>query len=182
MCQRLLSKNYKTNEPWKNFKSIVTLEEEQLEKCATPTISYGGKKLSFSCETEGVEYVYEIKDTDIKKGSDSEVQLSATYEISVYATKQGWENSNVATATLVWGTATFTETTPEESSVQSLPLDTPALITARGGVITVNSEAEGLPVAVYTIDGKPGTVITSLTNGKAVIVKIGQKAVKVVMK
>ena len=112
--------------------------------------------MTFNCETEGVEYVYEIRDTDIKKGYDSEVSLSATYEISVYTTKQGWENSNIATATLVWGTATFTETTPDDSSVQSLPLDTPALITARGGVITVNSEAEGLPVAVYTIDGKPG--------------------------
>ena len=136
--------------------------------------------------------MYEIKDSDIKKGYDSEVSLSATYEISVYATKQGWENSNIATATLVWGTATFTETTPEESSIQSLPLDTPALITARGGVITVSSEAEGLPIAVYTLDGKlsgsatikngQATVNTSLTDGEAVIVKIGQKAVKVMMR
>jgi len=52
-----------------------------------------------------VEYVYEIKDTDIKKGYDAKVSLSATYNISVYATKTGYENSDVATATLVWTVA-----------------------------------------------------------------------------
>ena len=72
---------------------------------ATPTISYANKELTFSCETEGVEYVYEIKDTDIKKGYDAKVSLSATYNISVYATKTGYENSDVATATLVWTVA-----------------------------------------------------------------------------
>ena len=187
---------YKAKEPWKNFKTIMGLDGTIVEtqKCATPTISYGGKKLTFSCVTEGVEYVSEIKDTDIKKHYDSEVQLTATYEISVYATKAGWENSNVATATLVWGTATFTETTQEntQSAAPALTLDTPALITARGGIVTVSSEAEGLPVAVYSTDGRmygsatvsngQAAVSTSLTDGSVAIVKLGQKTVKVVMR
>ena len=183
---------YKAKEPWKNFKTIMGLDETKM--CTTPTISYGGKKLTFSCATEGVEDVSEIKDTDIKKHYDSEVQLTATYEICVYATKAGWENSNVATATLVWGTATFTETTQEntQSAAPALTLDTPALITARGGIVTVSSEAEGLPVAVYATDGRmygsatvsngQATVSTSLTDGSVAIVKLGQQAVKVVMR
>ena len=187
---------YKAKEPWKNFKTFMGLDGTMPEtkKCATPTISYGGKKLTFSCATEGVEYVSEIKDTDIKKHYGSEVQLTATYEISVYATKAGWENSNVATATLVWGTATFTETTQEntQSAAPALTLDTPALITARGGVVTVSCEAEGLPVAVYATDGRmcgsatvsngQAAVSTSLTDGSVAIVKLGQKTVKVVMR
>ncbi len=70
--------------------------------------------------------------------------------------------------------------------------DTPSLITAHGGVITVRSEVDGLPVAVYTIDGKltgsatvsngQAMVRTPLTDGEVTIVRIGEKAVKVVMK
>lgn len=83
-----------------------------VKKCATPTIRYDNKRLIFDCDTEGVEYVSEIKVADIGKYNDSEVALSATYEISVYATKNGYEDSDVATATLVWTGATFTETIP----------------------------------------------------------------------
>jgi hypothetical protein len=189
---------YREKEPWKNFKEIKSLTGEDIpvtpdpEKCATPTISYGEKKLTFYCETEGVEYVYEIKDTDVKKGYDSEVTLSATYEINVYATKAGWENSNVATATLVWGSATFTETTPKESAVRTLTREVPALITSHRGTITVQSEADGLPVTVYAADGQlygssivsngQATVCTNLQTGSIAIVKIGNKAVKVVVK
>ena len=189
---------YKAVEPWKSFKEIKSLagedipEEPELKKCVTPTIAFVDGKLKFSCSTEGVEYVYEIKDTDVKKGYDSEVTLSATYEISVYATKAGWENSNVATATLVWGSATFTETTPKESAVRTLTREVPALITSHRGTITVQSVTNGLPIAVYAADGQlygssvvsngQATVSTNLLTGSIAIVKIGDKAVKVVVR
>ncbi len=80
----------------------------------------------------------------------------------------------------------------ELSAAPALTLDTPALITTRGGVVTVSSEAEGLPVAVYATDGRmygsatvsngQATVGTSLTDGSVAIVKLGQKTVKVVMR
>ena len=185
---------YKTTAPWSSFGKIVSLDGSGTEtkKCATPTISYGGKKLTFNCETEGVEYVYEIKDADIKKGYDSEVSLSATYEISVYATKAGYENSDVATATLVWGNASFTETTPEPSSVRALAQEVAALITSNNGIITVSSEAEGQPVSVYAVNGQllgtssiisgQTSVQTPLQPGSVAIVKIGDNSVKVLMK
>ena len=171
---------YKAKEPWKNFKTIKGLDGTipETPKCATPTISYAGNKLTFNCSTEGAEYVYEIKDKDIRKGYDNEVTLSATYEISVYATKAGWENSNVATATLVWGTATFTETTSEESSARPLTRAVPALVTCHRGTISVQSEADGSSI----VSNGHATVSTNLQPGSIAIVKIGDKAVKVVVK
>lgn len=185
---------YKTTAPWSSFGKIVSLDGSGTEtkKCATPTISYGGKKLTFSCETESAEYVYEIKDADVKKGYDSEVSLSATYEISVYATKAGYENSDVATAILVWGNASFTETTPEPSSVRAMKQEVAALITSNNGIITVSCEAEGQPISVYAVNGQllgtssiisgQTSVPTPLQSGSVAIVKIGDKSVKVLMK
>ena len=183
--------NYKTTEPWSQFGTIKAIEGGgETKKCATPTISYANKELTFSCETEGVEYVYEIKDKDIKKGYDAKVSLSATYNISVYATKSGYENSDVATATLVWTEADFTVTTP--TSAKAMQIDTPVLISTNNGLITVKGELDGEPVAVYTAEGKlmgsdsisggQATINTTLNTGSVAIVKIGQRAVKVVIR
>ena len=184
--------DYKTTEPWSQFGTIKTIEGTipETKKCATPTISYGNKVLTFSCETEGVEYVYEIKDTDIKKGYDAKVSLSATYNISVYATKSGYENSDVATATLVWTEADFTVTTP--TSAKAVKESVPVLISANNGMITVKGELDGQAVTVYSAEGKllgsdsisggQATISTSLNTGSVAIVKIGQRAVKVVIR
>ena len=188
---------YKTTQPWSDFGTINAIEgggtqpEEKL--CATPTISYADKKLTFSCETEGVEYVYEITDVDIKKGYDAEVDLTATYNISVYATKSGYTNSDVATATLVWTNAIFTETTPETpTSAKAVQESIPVLISAKGGNISVKCEADGQEVNVYTIDGlslgtatvKNGEALisTSIPSGDIAVVKVGGRSVKVIMR
>ena len=193
---------YKAVQPWKSFMEIKSLtgedipvtpdpEEPEVKMCATPTIAFVDGKLKFSCSTEDVEYVNEIKDTDVGTFYDSEVSLSATYEISVYATKAGWVDSNVATAILVWGTATFTETTPVETSVRVQSREVPTLVTSHRGTIKVQSQVEGLPIAIYSADGKlhgssivsngQATVRTNLQAGSIAIVKIGDKAVKVVV-
>jgi hypothetical protein len=188
---------YKATYYWNKFVFIEEGEpgsstQPEEKKCATPTISYGGKRLTFSCETEGVEYVYEIKDADIRKGYDAEVALSATYEISVYATKSGDENSDVATATLVWTDAIFTVTTPETpTSAKSVAESIPMLISAQNGTITVRGEQNGLPLTVYTADGKmlgaatmkdgQASISTNLQRGEIAIVKVGSKSVKIKM-
>ena len=185
---------YKTTEPWSLFGTIKAIggSGEEPTKCATPTISYGGKRLTFSCETEGVEYVSEIKDVDIKKFYDSSINLSATYEISVYATKSGYENSDVATATLVWTNAVFTETTPETpTSAKAIAESIPMLISAQNGTITVRGEQNGHPMIVYSADGKllgsattkegQASIATNLQRGEIAIVKVGSKSVKIKM-
>ena len=72
------------------------------KKCSTPTITYENGKLMFSCETPGAECVYEIKCSDTSSGRGGEVSLSRTYEIRVHATLDGYEDSNVAVATIGW--------------------------------------------------------------------------------
>ena len=188
---------YKSKDYWSKFLFIEEGEpgsstQPEEKKCATPTISYADKRLTFSCETEGVEYVYEIKDADIRKGYDAEVALTATYEISVYATKDGYENSDMATATLVWTDAIFTVTTPETpTSAKAIAESIPMLISAQHGTITVRGEQNGLPLTVYTADGKmlgaatmndgQASISTNLQRGEIAIVKIGSKSVKIKM-
>ena len=90
---------YKAAEPWKNFKNIVGLDgtTPETKKCATPVIIYENGKLMFACSTEGVEYVTDITCADIKKYYSSAIELTGTYTVSVYATKPGYDNSDVAT-------------------------------------------------------------------------------------
>ena len=106
-------------------------------------------------------------------------------------TKPGYFKSDVATATLVWTNATFTETTEPSTSAKAMAESIPVLISANGGVITVKSEQEGQVVAVYTADGKvlgsanvkdgQATVTTNIQRGEIVIVKVGGRSVKMKM-
>ena len=72
-----------------------------MKKCATPTISYKNGELLFSCETKGVEYVSEVIATEAGKFYSSKVKLCGTYTVNVYATKDGYDNSDVATLELI---------------------------------------------------------------------------------
>ena len=101
---------YRSMEPWSQFKTFVTIEDGDIptppepptpQKCATPEINYVDGKVSFSCETEGVEYISEVAVADAKKYYDSEFTLSQTYKITVYAVKTGYENSDVATREII---------------------------------------------------------------------------------
>jgi hypothetical protein len=162
----------------------------QPQKCATPSISYKNGQLKFTCATEGVEFVSEITDADIKKYNGATISLTATYNISVYATKSGYDNSETATATLCWidvepKTEGITNTV---ANVRALPL----LIQNNGSTLTVSGADDGTPISVYSINGTEAgsaisqkgiaTIPTTLQSGSAAIVKVGNKSVKVVMK
>ena len=187
---------YKATNYWNKFLFIEEGEpgsstQPEEKKCATPSIDYANKKLTFACATEGVEYHYSITDADIKSAVASSIDFSATYEISVYATKSGYTNSDVATATLVWTDAVFTETTPSTSSAKAIAESIPMLISAQNGSITVRGEQNGLPLTVYTADGKllgsvtmkdgQASISTNLQRGEISIVKVGSKSVKIKM-
>lgn len=179
---------YKAVEPWKNFKSIVAIDGEtpETQKCAKPTISYQNGKLTFSSSTEGAEYVSEITDADIKKHYDATIQLTATYNISVYATKSGYDDSDVATATLCW-----IDKEPSISGIGEIPARA-LLIQSEGGMMTVEGADDGQQISVYGINGTQAgaavsrngraNIATNLQPGTIAIVKIGEKSVKVVVK
>ncbi len=101
--------SYRITAPWSSFKTFVTLDGSEpptpptpeVKKCATPTIAYKNGKLTFSCATEGVEYVSEVTVADAKKYYDAEVPLTGVYHVTAYAMKTGYDNSDVATADFV---------------------------------------------------------------------------------
>jgi hypothetical protein len=160
------------------------------EKCVKPTIGYSNGKLTFSSSTEDATCYYSIIDTDIKSGSGSEVQLGVTYNISVFATKSGYENSETATATLCWIDAT-PQTEGITNGVAQIAAR-PVLVKTDNGFITVEGVDERTNVSVYTTDGKQvgsaisqnntATIATSIQPGSIAIVKVGEKSVKVVVK
>ena len=93
---------YQNTSSWNQFPTILEIDGENTgggegNKCATPTISFVNGELEFSCETEGVEYEYEVTVADAKKDKGNKVSLTGVYKVSVYATKEGYENSDVAT-------------------------------------------------------------------------------------
>ena len=187
---------YKSTEGWKDF---LFIEEgtgpngggtPTIQKCDKPTISYQKGKLTFNCTTEGAVCQYTITDNDIQSGSGNELQLGVTYNISVYATKSGYENSETATATLCW-----IDVDPKTEGITNGVANVranPVLIQSYGNVLSISGAPEGAEINVYSLSGqKVGSakvasestnVITTLNAGEIGIVKIGEKAVKVAIK
>lgn len=186
---------YKATEGWKDFKFIEEGDGSGnnttgKEKCEKPTISYKNGKLTFNSSTEGAAYQYSITDSDIKSGSAKELALNVTYNISVYATKEGYENSDVATATLCW--------IDDEPKSEGLANDVTQvsskaiMIKTEEGKLTIEGAEDNISISVYSINGVlAGTAIsrngiasiyTSIPQESVAIVKIGNKSIKVIMK
>lgn len=87
--------DYRSTAPWSKFANIVAMP-----KCATPTIVCEDGKLKFNCDTEGVTFFSQIGVADAGNHHTSEIDLALTYQVSVYATAEGYENSDVVTTTI----------------------------------------------------------------------------------
>ena len=186
-----LVNDFKNTVPWKYFGNIVALTGETPEtpKCSKPSISYTHGKLTFSCETEGAEFVATISDTDIKTYYSNEISLTASYVVTVYATAIGYENSDVTTATLCWLEA--------DPRTEGMTIDVveargnPILIQSNNGTMTISGVADrdkiivyaasGLMVGSANVLGTSTSIATGLRRGEIAIVKIGNKTIKVVM-
>ena len=90
---------YLNSIPWWSGKEDGIVEFE-LEKCATPTIAMKDGKLTFSCETEGVKFNYDIQAMGNTSGEGNELQITPSYTVKVYASKDGYDDSDVATETI----------------------------------------------------------------------------------
>ena len=188
---------YKATKGWNKFAFI---EEENgggnepeppvLRKCTTPTISYSNGELAFNCDTEGAEFISEITDSDIKKNYTEKIQLSVTYNLTVYATKTEYENSDTIQATLCWIEAEpKTEGIDEDAVTEVRAL--PVLIQSHGGTISIQGLDAGTLVSIYSTDGKQQgsmvvngatTIRTSLQPSSIAIVKIGERSIKIPVK
>ena len=188
---------YKATAPWSNFGTIVATdgtipEPPTPKKCATPTISYSKGELTFSCDTEGAEFVSKITDADIKDYFTSSISLSVTYNISVYATKADYENSDTIQATLCWiEQQPQTEGITDEDAIAEVQA-VPVLIQTQGNTINVQGAEAGTEIILYDVNGVQldsviattgvASLNTSRLSGSVAIVKIGNKTVKVLIK
>ena len=175
--------SYQATAPWSEFGTIKALggTEAETKKCEKPVISYANGELDFTCSTEGVEFASEIKCDDVKKYNTSKVSLSACYDISVTATKAGYDNSDVATAKLYWLPTSDIGTNINTSKTRGV------VIQSAGGFITLSGLDTNERVDFFAIDGAAlgsatatdGTATFSAKSGTIVVAKIGKESVKI---
>ena len=162
-------------------------DNDSVTPCATPSVSYESGKLKFACETSGAKYHYTITDTDIKTDAlneNGEVSLSAAYNISVYATADGYNASDKAEATLYWINANL------ENGTNINQVRTRGVVaSAHDGIISLSGLDDGEVVKFFAADGKylGSTVAANGTASYAVseslvIAKVGKDSIKIAMK
>lgn len=162
-------------------------EEKPVTQCATPSVFYGAGKLKFSCETAGAKYHYTISDKDMATDAlseDGNVTLSAAYDISVYATADGYSASEKAKATLYWVNANL-----ENATNINQARTRGVVASAHDGIVCISGLDNGEVVKFYAADGKligsssavDGTASCAVSE-TMVIAKFGDNAIKVAVK
>ena len=175
--------SYQATAPWSGFGTIKALEstEPETKKCEKPVISYNNGELFFTCATEGVEYISKINSDDFGNFYTQLVQLSGCYNISVTATKAGYDNSDVATAKLYWLPTADIGTNINTAKTRGI------VIQSAGGFITLSGLNTNERVDFFAIDGAAlgsatatdGTATFSAKSGTIVVAKIGKESVKI---
>jgi len=163
-------------------------EEKPNEQCAVPTISYADGKLTFASSTPNAEYHYTITDTDMASDAYSQdgiVKLSAAYNISAYATADGYKASDKATATLYWVEANLQNTPTNINQTATRGI----IVTSNDGIVTLSGLNNDETVRFYTVDGKQlgaakavnGTASQAVSES-VVIAKMGNQTIKIAVK
>lgn len=183
---------YKNADGWKNFKYIKKItsggDDKPVEQCAKPTIVYADGQLKFSDTTTGAQYHYTLTCSDVqsdKLNEDGKVDLAACYDISVYATADGYKASDKATAKLYWVKADGNLTTDNINTAKMRGV----VVAADGGIVTVSGLNAGEKVEFYSVDGKligaqkanSGTVSIA-TSAPVVICKMSGASIKMLVK
>ena len=181
---------YKTTAPWNSFGTIVTLDGDIVEtpKCANPVIEYKNGKIEIDCETADAEFITTVTNSYTGNYYSNNFELTATYNISVYAMATGYENSETVNATLCWIECECDGS--DDTGVINIPAKA-VLVTSNGGVLSISCQLNGEEVAVYTttgtligtttIDNGVATIATGLSKGSVAIVKIAGKSIKVII-
>ena len=174
---------------WKNFSKMV--EETDPNVCTRPIISYNNRILLFKCPTEDATFYSQIIASDDNEYNyTNEIQLGTTYHVIVYSKKNNYVSSPISTATLCWIDAT-PQTEGITDGVAQIAAR-PVLVKTDKGFITVEGADDRTNVSIYTTDGKQvgstisqnnvATIATNIQSGSIAIVKVGEKAIKVVMR
>ena len=162
-------------------------DDKPVTQCATPSVFYGAGKLKFSCETAGAKYHYTISDKDMATDAlseDGNVTLSAAYDISVYATADGYKTSEKAKATLYWINANL-----ENATNINQARTRGVVASVHDGIVSISGLDNGEVVKFYAADGKligsssavDGTASCAVSE-TMIIAKFGDNVIKVAVK
>lgn len=176
---------YRSTAGWKAFTYIEEISSSEDKKCSTPTLSYSNKELKYDCETNGATIHETIKCSDVATTTFfSSHKLDATYEISAYATADGYMQSETINAKLFW-----IEGSLDHSGISNIKADLRGiLIQNDNDFLTVSGLNHDEKVIMYDIGGKQlstarsnnGTATFSINkDNKVVIVKIGNESIRV---
>ena len=186
--------HYIKNEIGPDYKYILAWESKEEggdadkpdAQCATPSVFYESGELKFTCETSGAKYHYTVSDSDLATNAlseDGKVSLAAAYNISVYATADGYAASEKAEATLYWIKANLSTANINQAKARSI------VASSHDGIVSISGLDNGEEVKFYTIDGKlvgsssaVGGVASCSVSESMVIAKIGMEAIKVLIK
>jgi hypothetical protein len=176
---------YKSKEGWKSFTWIEEMSESNDNRCATPVLSYSNKELSYFCETSGATIHETIKCSDAATSTfSSSHKLNAVYDISAYATADGYSPSETINATLFWVDGSL-----ETSSISHVRANARGILIQKDDdFLSISGLNDNEQVNIYEIDGKQidsakpigGTATFNINkNYKTILVKVGYDSIKV---
>ncbi len=179
---------YQNTEPWKSsFKFIMDGGDEDTtpKQCGVPIASFENGKLTLTSETEGTSFFYSIETPDRRLNVVSEngdIDLTCTYVITAYAYAENYLNSETVTYTLC-----FIDVDSGNNTAIETPAQRGIMVSAASGHITVSGLNDGEEVSLYGISGTlfgkataiAGTATFNVATGDVVIVKIGERSIKV---
>lgn len=176
--------DYKAFEEWKKFGNIVDMN------CVTPVISYVDGTLNFASETPGVIYHYTIEDKDIVTDQivdNGIVSLDGCYEVSVYASAEGFDNSDVAKACLFF--------LPQGEDITTDVIEVPEemrgiLAYSNNGLITITGLNDLENVSFYDLNGTKlgevsaydGVATFEAAVGSVVIATFSNSSIKILVR
>ncbi len=176
---------YKSKEGWKKFNFIEEMSGSDDKQCATPVLSYSNKELNYTCETNGATIHETIKCSDAATTTFSgSHKLNAVYEISAYATADGYSQSETINAKLYWVDGSL-----ETSNVSNIKANMRGVLIQRNDdFLTISGLAKNENVTFFDISGRQignshsvnGTVTFSINKAeKVIVVKVGNDSIKV---
>ena len=182
---------YKNHPQWSFFWNLHTTDElVEKSQCDKPVISYADGKLKIESSTSGSICFYSISDADVVNNApvSGDINLTATYNITAYATADGYEKSETATATLCYIDGTFNTDGIETPQAAKRAV----VISSNGGILTISGVEPGEEVSLYSISGSKITSVKASTSsvildGKSLqsnvgIIKIGNESIKIQVK
>lgn len=179
------TEKYKVTEGWNKFTWIEEMSGSNDNKCASPILSYSGKELKYTCETNGAIIHETIKCPDVATTTfTGSHKLNAVYEITAYATADGYSQSETITAKLFWVDGSL-----EASNISSVMANARGvLVQNNGDFLMVSGLNNNEKVILYDTSGTQLDAVKSVNGtatfnvnktGKVVIVKVGSDAIKV---